>query len=80
MKLNKMKISEILLFLIIQISICNRLIAQSSSICCFKYEKKNIIFKSDTRFPIKYNACYSPMVFILLRVKTQSFVPNFNSK
>jgi hypothetical protein len=75
-----MKISKIILFLLIQILICNRLIAQGTSICYFKYEKENIIFKSDTRFPIKYNACYSPMVFILLRVKTQSFVPNFNSK
>jgi hypothetical protein len=46
-----MKISKIILFLLIQILICNRLIAQGTSICYFKYEKENIYLRSiDKRY------------------------------
>ena len=41
-----MKISKIILFLLIQILICNRLIAQGNSICYFKYEIENMISRS----------------------------------
>lgn len=85
-----MKKNKIKLFILIQILICNTLIAQRASICYFKYEKENIYLRSvderyyyyavDSAKLIKYKGViYHGFIFNSDTTKLDGFI-NFDLK